>query len=151
MSAETVKALAAALDISVEELTTGDQAYPSVTPFVFYAEPGSFEWLVSAFGFQERMKVPGPGGIVVHGELAHGNGIIMVGPTSDGQAAKTPKQSGVHTQSLYLMVDDARAHCETARAAGAKIVSEPAEAHGHVRYTAEDPEGHHWMFASELG
>lgn len=151
MSAETVKALAAALDVPVEELTQPDQAYPSVTPFLFYGEPGSFDWLAASFGFAVRMKIPGPGGIVVHGELEHRGGVIMVGATSDGEGAKTPKQCGARTQSLYLMVDDARAHCEAARAAGARIVSEPAEAHGHVRYTAEDPEGHHWMFASELG
>jgi len=48
------------------------------------------------------------------------------------------------------MVDDADAHCTAARAAGAKIVSEPANAHGHRRYVAEDPEGNHWMFASVL-
>ena len=150
MSAETLKALAAAFDIAVEELTHTDPGYPAVTPFLFYAEPGSFDWLAATFGFKVRMKVPGPGGIVVHGELEHRDGIIMVGATSDGQGAKTPKQCGARTQSLYLMVDDASAHCEAARAAGAKIVSEPADAHGHRRYTAEDPEGHHWMFASDL-
>jgi uncharacterized glyoxalase superfamily protein PhnB len=29
-------------------------------------------------------------------------------------------------------------------------VSEPNNAHGHRRYTAEDPEGYEWMFASVL-
>jgi uncharacterized glyoxalase superfamily protein PhnB len=122
-----------------------------VTPFLYYAKPDSFDWLVSAFGFKVRMKIPGPGGIVVHGELEHGDGLVMVGPTSDGEGARTPVQAGCRTIGLYLMVDDADAHCKRARAAGAKIVSEPADAHGHRRYTAEDPEGHHWMFASPLG
>jgi uncharacterized glyoxalase superfamily protein PhnB len=150
LSAETLRALAGAFEIPVEELTQEELGYPSVTPFLFYGEPGSFDWLVSAFGFKVRMKVPGPGGIVVHGELEHGEGLIMLGATSDGEGARTPKQAGLRTQSLYLMVDDADAHCAAARAAGAKIVTEPADAHGHRRYVVEDPEGHHWMFASPI-
>jgi uncharacterized glyoxalase superfamily protein PhnB/DNA-binding XRE family transcriptional regulator len=150
MSAETLTAIAGALDMAVEELTREEPGYPPVTPFLFYAEPGSFDWLATVFGFKVRLKVPGPGGIVVHGELEHENGLIMVGPPSDGEHARTPRQSGCRTQSLYLMVDDADAHCARTRAAGAKIVAEPVDAHGHRRYVAEDVEGHHWMFASIL-
>lgn len=151
MSAETLSALAGAFDLPVEELTREELGYPAVTPFLFYAHGSSFDWLVSAFGFKVRMKIPGPGGIIEHGELEHGSGLVMVGPTSDGQNAATPAKAGVRTQSLYLMVDDADAHCAKARAAGAKIVAEPVNAHGHRRYVAEDPEGHHWMFASPVG
>jgi uncharacterized glyoxalase superfamily protein PhnB/DNA-binding XRE family transcriptional regulator len=150
MSAETLNALAGAFDISVEELTYDEAAYPPITPFLYYEDGATFDWLVKVFGFTVRMKVPGPGGTVVHGELEHKGGIVMVGATSERDKCLTPKLAGVHTQGLYVMVDDVDAHCTAARAAGAKILSEPVHAHGHRRYTAEDPEGHHWMFASVL-
>ncbi len=150
MSAETLSAIAGALNVAVEELTHEEPGYPPVTPFVYYALPGSFDWLVSVFGFRARLKVPGPGGVVVHGELEHGGGLIMVGPPSEGDRGATPAQAGRRTQGLYLMVDDADEHCARARANGAKIVVEPMDAHGHRRYVAEDVEGHHWMFASVL-
>lgn len=148
MSAETLSAIAGALDLPVEQLSYDESAYPAVTPFLFYASGDTFAWLVKAFGFTVRMKHEGPGGVVVHGELGHRDGVIMVGAAS--KESTTPQMAGVRTQSLYLMVDDADAHCAAARAAGAKIIDEPAPAHGHRRYTAEDPEGHRWMFASVL-
>jgi uncharacterized glyoxalase superfamily protein PhnB/DNA-binding XRE family transcriptional regulator len=151
MSAETLSALAGALDLPVEELSHEESAYPPITPFLFYEDGASVDWLVKVFGFAVRMKIPGPGGVVVHGELTHGSGLIMVGAASAADKSVTPKMAGVRTQGLYVMVDDADAHCAAARAQGATIVSEPADAHGHRRYTAEDPEGYHWMFASVLG
>ncbi|WP_394848683.1 VOC family protein [Pendulispora brunnea] len=150
MSAETLAAVAGAFDVEVTELTRTEPSYPSVCPFLYYAKPGSFDWLVRVFGFSVRMKIPGPNDTVVHGELTLGNGLVMVGLPSESDDAKTPEQAGCRTQGLYLMVDDADAHCERARGAGAKIVSEPREAHGHRRYVAEDPEGHRWMFASPI-
>lgn len=152
MSAETLTAIAGALDIPVEELSHDEGAYPAVTPFLFYEDGATFDWLVRAFGFSVRMKVPGPGGTVVHGELAHRAGLIMVGAASERDGRVPPRATdGVQTHGIYVMVDDAEAHCAVARAAGAKIVSEPTDAHGHRRYVAEDPEGYHWMFASVLG
>ena len=148
MSAETLSALAGAFDLPVEELSYDEHGYPAITPFLFYEKGETFDWLVKAFGFTVRMKIPGPGGVVIHGELAYRDGVLMVGAASNQDV--TPRMGGVRTQSLYVMVDDADAHCAATRAAGAKIVSEPADAHGHRRYTAEDPEGHHWMFASVL-
>ena len=148
MSAETLSALAGAFDMPVEELSYDESAYPAVTPFLFYTKGETFDWLVKAFGFTVRMKIPGPGGVVVHGELAHRDGIVMVGAA--GKQDVTPQMAGVRTHGLYLMVEDADAHCAAARAAGATIVDEPNVAHGHRRYTAEDPEGNRWMFASVL-
>jgi uncharacterized glyoxalase superfamily protein PhnB/DNA-binding XRE family transcriptional regulator len=152
MSAETLTALASAFDIAVEELTHDESAYPAITPFLFYEDGATVDWLVRCFGFTIRMKVPGPAGTIVHGELEHRGGLLMVGTTSEREKRLSPRAAGgVQTHGLYLIVEDADAHCATARAAGAKILSEPVDAHGHRRYVAEDPEGYHWMFASVPG
>jgi uncharacterized glyoxalase superfamily protein PhnB len=50
-----------------------------------------------------------------------------------------------------LRVDDARAHCERARAHGARILMEPTDMpFGECQYTAEDPAGHRWTFTQTL-
>jgi transcriptional regulator with XRE-family HTH domain len=59
MSAETLSALAGALDLPVEQLSYDESGYPAVTPFLFYANGDTFDWLVTAFGFTARMKHQG--------------------------------------------------------------------------------------------
>lgn len=152
LSAETLRSLAAAFDVTLEELTYDASAYPSITPFLYYEDGASFDWLVRVFGFTVRMKVPGPGGTVVHGELEHRGGIVMVGIVSPEHKCLSPKLAGgVQTHGLYVIVDDVDAHCASVREKGAKIIVEPMNEHGHRRYVAEDPEGYHWMFAEILG
>lgn len=150
MSAETLQALASAFDEPVEALTA-DSSYPRVTPIVFYEDPGSIDWVTDAFGFGVRMKIPGPGGAIVHGELTCGNEMIMVAVPMDSHRTATPRQlEGRRTVSLYVRVDDVDAHIERVRAAGGKILSEPEEVHGQRRYAVEDPEGHMWWFFQDL-
>ena len=63
---------------------------------------------------------------------------------------------GVNTQVLCVIVDDVDAHCERARAAGARILDEPMTAdygEGYWvdrSYRAVDLEGHHWWFMQRL-
>jgi uncharacterized glyoxalase superfamily protein PhnB len=60
------------------------------------------------------------------------------------------------TQTLMIFVDDADAHCEHARARGARIVEEPAthdygkEYWADRSYGALDPEGHLWWITQRL-
>jgi uncharacterized glyoxalase superfamily protein PhnB len=50
-----------------------------------------------------------------------------------------------------VRVDDARSHCERARAAGARIVMEPTDfQYGERQYQAEDVAGHRWTFSETL-
>jgi uncharacterized glyoxalase superfamily protein PhnB len=55
-----------------------------------------------------------------------------------------------------VFVDDADAHCEHARASGARIVTEPTTTdYGEDWWTdrgyeSEDLEGHHWWFVQRL-
>ena len=40
---------------------------PRITPYLFYEDVASaLEWLGRAFGFRERMRLPGPDGKVAH-------------------------------------------------------------------------------------
>jgi uncharacterized glyoxalase superfamily protein PhnB len=127
-------------------------AWPAIIPFIRYEDAAAMiDWLERAFGF-ERHVVHEEDGRVVHGEIAYGNGMFMVGSTGgDGpESAQTPNQlDGRATGGMYVVVDDPDAHCERSRAAGAEIVREPEDQdYGSRDYSARDPEGHVWSFGT---
>ena len=50
-----------------------------------------------------------------------------------------------------VRVDDARAHFERARAAGAQILAEPSDQpFGERQYSVVDPGGHRWVFSQSI-
>lgn len=54
-------------------------------------------------------------------------------------------------RTQYLFVEDVDAHFGRAKAAGAKILQEPADQfYGDRTYCAQDPEGHQWYFAQHV-
>ena len=125
---------------------------PSVVPLIWYDRPrAAIDWLQTALGFEATMIVSGDEESVIHSELVLGNGsIYVVGPASMGQGGATPAQAGGrNTQSVCVnLTEGIDAHCERARAAGAKIQREPADQpYGDRVYTCLDPEGHSWAFA----
>jgi uncharacterized glyoxalase superfamily protein PhnB len=53
--------------------------------------------------------------------------------------------------SVVVRVEDALAHCERARAHGAKIIDELRDfEYGERQYSAEDFAGHQWTFSETL-
>jgi uncharacterized glyoxalase superfamily protein PhnB len=139
------------------------KGWPRISSALFYDDPAAaIDWICRAFGFEVRLKVEGEGGRIEHSELEYGDGLIMVGGARrtdrPGRAfADTPRAlDGKNTQSLCVVVDDVKAHCERARAAGATISAEP-EVHDYgddywadLTYEAVDPEGHHWWFMQRV-
>jgi PhnB protein len=123
---------------------------PRVTPYLYYQDVGNaLEWLARAYGFKERMRMPGPDGAIVHAEMEYSDGAIMLGcPGADYQ---NPSRLGQVTQSLYVFVDDVDKHFQHAKQEGAKILDEPEDQfYGDRRYGTEDPEGHQWFFATHV-
>jgi uncharacterized glyoxalase superfamily protein PhnB len=122
----------------------------TVTPYVLYKEVDqALDFLSRAFGFEEVLRYTGGDGYVNHAEMKVGeDGAIFLG--DPGDQYRNPTDLGQETVGLYVMVDDADAHCERARSASAEITEEPVDQeYGHRRYTAVDPEGHVWFFAQE--
>ncbi|MFQ5740685.1 MAG: VOC family protein [Acidobacteriota bacterium] len=123
---------------------------PRITAYLLYEDvAGALEWLAKAFGFRERMRLPGPDGKINHAELELADGVIMMG--CPGPKYKNPKRLGHVTQNLYVYVDDVDEHFDHAKKAGATILEEPQDQfYGDRRYGAADPEGHHWYFAQHV-
>ena len=123
---------------------------PRITPYLYYEDVATaLDWLATAFGFHERLRMPGPDGKITHAELELADGVIMMGsPSPDYQ---NPKRSGHVSQLVNVYVDDVDRHFDRAKGAGATILAEPEDQfYGDRRYLAEDLEGHHWNFAQHI-
>jgi len=123
---------------------------PRVSPYLYYEDVGrALDWLSRAFGFRERMRMPGPDGGIAHAEMEYKESVFMLG--RPGPTYRNPRKLGQATQSLYVFVDEVDAHFERARAAGATVLEKPADQfYGDRRYGVEDPEGHQWYFAEHV-
>lgn len=131
---------------------------PDVIPMIAYEDgPKAMDWLSTAFGFRERARLVAADGLLGHGEMEAGEGLIMLAtPSPDYRSPKnhreTCEQAGKWSSVPYVVdgvlvyVEDVTAHYEQARKAGATILSELEESSDGKRYRAEDLEGHRWMF-----
>jgi uncharacterized glyoxalase superfamily protein PhnB len=125
-----------------------NRSIPSATtiPVLIYSDVrAAVSWLSEAFGFSERLQIGedhrsqmnvGEGGAVIIGDVRYD---------------RVPPRPGEVTHSVLVRVEDARAHCEHARAHGAKVLEEPTDhMYGERQYNAEDPWGHQWTFSQTL-
>uniref|UniRef100_A0A6T8PPY0 VOC domain-containing protein n=1 Tax=Hemiselmis andersenii TaxID=464988 RepID=A0A6T8PPY0_HEMAN len=129
------------------------QATATILPTMRYRDaPAMIEWLCKAFGFEKHLVVPGENGAISHAQLTLGNGMIMLGSARDdefGRLMRVPSYVGTTTQSAYIVVGDADAHCARAKAAGAEIVIDVKdEDYGGRGFSCKDPEGHLWNCGS---
>ncbi len=132
--------------------------YPDVIPMIAYEDGvAALEWLAKAFGFRERARMVGPDGLLGHGEMEAGEGVIMLAtPTPDYRSPKRHRETCEQARrwsavpyiidGVLVHVDDLDAHYARAKAAGATILSEIEEDQPGRRYRAEDLEGHRWFF-----
>jgi uncharacterized glyoxalase superfamily protein PhnB len=124
-----------------------NRSIPSATviPVLVYPDVrAAVAWLADAFGFEERVRI----GEDHRAQLRFGDGAMIVADEGHERRAPRPDE-GAH--SVMVRVDDARAHCERARAHGARIRMEPTDfEYGERQYHAEDLAGHRWTFSETL-
>jgi uncharacterized glyoxalase superfamily protein PhnB len=111
----------------------------SVIPELAYSDVAeASDWLCSAFGFSERLRIGNH-----RAQLVYRDGAVIA--IERGYAPDPPRSS------LLVRVEDADAHHQRAAAHGARIVNPPADyPYGERQYTAEDPGGHHWTFSQSI-
>jgi uncharacterized glyoxalase superfamily protein PhnB len=123
---------------------TSNRSIPAATviPVLYYPDvPAASAWLCQAFGFSERLR------IFSHRiQLNVGSGALVVAELPPATAV-----SGGPSGSVMIRVQDADAHCETAKRAGAVILAAPAtHPYGERQYTARDCAGHLWTFSQTV-
>jgi uncharacterized glyoxalase superfamily protein PhnB len=120
---------------------------------VHYADPkAAVAWLERAFGLETTMAIEGPPEAPqnCHYELSiDGRGRLMVGGEWADWVRSPRHVSGTNTQCVHVeLAAGLDAHCERARAAGARIQEEPEDQfYGDRTYRAADLEGHVWTFS----
>lgn len=117
-----------------------------VVPILVYPDvPAAVAWLTAAFGFSERLRI----GEDHRSQMSVGNGGNVI--VADAEYGRQPPRADEVTHSVRVRVEDAKAHCERARAHGATIAMEPTDfEYGEREYTVVDLAGHRWTFAETL-
>jgi PhnB protein len=123
-----------------------------VIPYLFYADAAAaIEFLTKAFGFEERVRMPGPDGRIMHAEVGYQDNVVMLATAAEEVGTASPRELPGRNAMVLCYVDDVDAHYARAKAAGAKVPAEPEDQfYGDRTYRAEDPEGHQWYFHTHV-
>jgi uncharacterized glyoxalase superfamily protein PhnB len=135
-----------------------------LVPFLGYEDAAAaIDWLCAAFGATENPEArhAGADGTIWHAELdLEGATIYLstpagyVGSRSHRESCETERRMHDNPfviDGLFVEVNDVEAHHARAVEGGATILREPEEPGVGFRiYTAEDLEGHRWMFGERL-
>ena len=110
----------------------------TVIPNLCYPDPAaSADWLARAFGFTVRLRI---GNHRI--QMRAGDGCFTI-----REGDQVPNESCF----VQVRIDDARTHCEQARKAGARILTEPMDyPYGERQYDAQDFYGHRWSFTETI-
>jgi uncharacterized glyoxalase superfamily protein PhnB len=127
------------------------EAAQRVFPYLYVENvPAYLKFLTDAFAFKTRIHEVDPGDPEhVHAEVVLGDAVIMIGHATAKWGTAAPRRLAGLPSGTFVLVEDVDAHCRHARSAGATIEQDPADQSWGARmYTARDPEGHQWYFAT---
>ncbi|GGV37801.1 hypothetical protein GCM10010182_72520 [Actinomadura cremea] len=115
-----------------------NEKHGAICPIVGYTDvEKALDWLREAFGFEIQAVHRSDDGDIVHTEMRHDTGVLMLGGGNPGKAAN------------YVVVTDPDAHHDRAKAAGAEIFRELADKdYGSRDYAARDLDGNEWYFGT---
>lgn len=117
--------------------------FPCLT---FRDAKASFDWLERALGAERVATYEDDEGRIAHAELRIGTSTIMAGDERADSKATPP---GVSV--IYVVVDDADAAYERAKAAGAEVTEPSDKDYGSRDITVTDPDGNRWSLGTYPG
>ena len=117
--------------------------FPCIT---FRDAHASIDWLERALGAKRVEVHEDDAGRVLHAEIRIGESSVMCGDERAGSKA-TP--AGVSV--VYVVVEDADAAYERARAAGAEVTEPVDQDYGSRDITVTDPDGNRWSLGTYAG
>lgn len=124
--------------------------YHTATPYLIVSDGASaIEFYKNAFGAIEQMRMPGPGGKIMHAEVKIGDSPIMLADEMPEMGVRSPTTIGGSPCSILLYVEDVDARYRQAIAAGG-TEQRPLQDqfYGDRSGTLEDPFGHVWTIAT---
>lgn len=126
--------------------------YHTVTPYITVNDAAeAIEFYKRAFGAEERFRMPGPGGKIMHSEIQIGDSMVMLSDEFPGFGMKSPVNAGCSTASIMIYIPDVDASFDRAVKAGAKTLKAVENTFWGDRYGhLIDPFGHHWSLATHI-
>ena len=105
-----------------------------------------------AFGAAELYRLTEPSGRIGHAELQMGpSAILMLSDPFPEFGITAPPPEGLSGMAIHLHVDNADEMARQAVAAGATMVSEPADQfYGERSCRVRDPFGHTWLLGHSI-
>ena len=128
------------------------EGYHTVTAsLIFAAADKAIDFYKKAFGAEEVMRMPGPGGRVMHAELRIGDSRIMLADEMPDMGCKAPGAYGGSPVAFYVYVENADAAFKRAVDAGAKARMPLMDMFWGDRCgNVEDPFGYRWNIAQHV-
>jgi len=126
---------------------------PAFVPSLAYRDNRTaLKWLEAAFGFEPSEVLTDAQGNIVHAEMTHDDGVVMIGNEWADWTRSPASLGGKNTQRVHVRLERGiDQHCARARQAGAKIITELADQfYGDRSYIAADLEGHCWTFSQPV-
>jgi uncharacterized glyoxalase superfamily protein PhnB len=117
--------------------------FPCIT---FRDAAASIEYLERAVGAERVAVYEDDDGRVTHAEIRIGESTFMCGDERAGSKATPPGVSIV-----YVVVPDADAAYERAKAAGAEVTEPVEQSYGSRDVTVIDPDGNRWSLGTYAG
>ena len=112
----------------------------------------AIDFYKKAFGAEEVMRMPGPDGRLMHGEIRIGSALVYLAddfPEMCGGKSRTPQSLGGTPATIHRYVTDCDSVIKRAVDAGAKVTMPATDMFWGDRYgVVEDPFGHSWSFAT---
>ena len=134
-------------------MTATTSRRPSFISSLAYKDTrAALEWLQRVFGFEPSEILTDADGHVVHAEMTHGDGIVMIGSEWADWTRSPVSLGGKNTQRVHVRIESGiDEHCARARQAGATIVKELEDQfYGERACIAADLEGHYWTFSQAV-
>ena len=126
------------------------EGYNTATPYLTVDGASSaLDFYKKAFGATERMRMPGPGGKVMHAEFQIGDSTIMIADEFPEMDVRGPMTLGGSAVSIMLYVEDVDSVVDQAVAAGAEVIRPIKDQfYGDRSGAIKDPFGHKWQIAT---
>ena len=126
--------------------------YHTITPNLVVPDGAkAIDFYQRALGAEEMVRMPKPGGGIMHAEMKIGDSFFMLGEEMPEMDARSPKAFGGSPVSFYVYFENVDAAWDRAVKAGGEAVFPPADMFWGDRICRlKDPFGHNWSLAQHV-
>ena len=123
-----------------------------VIPRLFCRDPDAeVEFCTNTFGAVELNRRPGADGKTAHALITIGTGMVMIESEWPQVANRAPSPDGSSPVVIYVYVENVDEAVARAAAAGARVLTPPADQFwGDRTAWIVDPSGHVWTIATRI-